>query len=53
MLTRRTNQIANIRMLEKGLPEWERQDYLAMDREEREMYLNYLRAIPKGKRVTT
>ena len=52
MLTRRIDQIANIRMLEKDLPEWERQDYLAMDREDREMYLYYLRTMPRGKKVT-
>lgn len=43
MLTRTIDQIKLIIELEKEVPEWERQDYLAMDREEREMYLNYLK----------
>lgn len=43
MLTRTIDQIKLIIELEKDVPEWERQNYLAMDREEREMYLNYLK----------
>ena len=53
MFTRRIDQITNIREYEKDLPEWERQNYLAMDREDREMYLRYLRSMPRGKKVTS
>ena len=43
MLTRRIDLIRLALSLEKDIPEWERQNILAMDREEIEIYIDYLK----------